>query len=191
MIHLPSHFPRPAMAGLRDSALLHNPLKDKWIIYLREERWKKRNMQNFVVPQFIDAEDKILAFITVRQFIIMLVDLLMVYLLNRLLTFGWFLLAALPLGGIGIVVAFVKINGQPFHFFLINLIATMKQPRARIWNKNMNDADLQILLTKEEAAPVVVSATKSFVTRSKLSEISLIVNTGGAYQGDDLIDQPK
>ena len=56
-------------------------------------------MQNFVVPQFIDAEDKILFFITVRQFIIMLVDLLLIYLLNRILTFGLFLLAGAPLLG--------------------------------------------------------------------------------------------
>ena len=146
-------------------------------------------MQNFVVPQFIDAEDKILFFITVRQFIIMLVDLLLVYLLNRLLTFGLFLLAGAPLLGVGIIVAFVKINGQPFHFFLVNLVATMKKPRARIWDKRINDADLNILLTKVELAPVVVRATKPFVTKSKLSEIALIVNTGGAYQGDQLPEQ--
>ena len=142
-------------------------------------------MQNFVVPQFIDAEDKILFFITVRQFIIMLVDLLLIYLLNRILTFGLFLLAGAPLLGVGIVVAFVKINGQPFHFFLINMIATMKKPRARIWDKKMNDVDLNTLLIKVEVAPVVVRAAKPFVTRSKLSEIALIVNTGGAYRGDE------
>lgn len=142
-------------------------------------------MQNFVVPQFIDAEDKILFFITVRQFIIMLVDLLLIYLLNRILTFGLFLLAGAPLLGVGIVVAFVKINGQPFHFFLINMIATMKKPRARIWDKKMNDVDLNTLLIKVEVAPVVIRAAKPFVTRSKLSEIALIVNTGGAYRGDE------
>ena len=115
----------------------------------------------------------------------MLVDLLLVYLLNRILTFGLFLLAGAPLLGIGIVVAFVKINGQPFPFFLINMIATMKKPRARIWDKKMSDADLNILLTKEEAAPVVVRVAKPFVTKSKLSEIALIMNTGGAYRGDE------
>ena len=82
-------------------------------------------MQNFVVPQFIDAEDKILFFITVRQFIIMLVDLLLIYLLNRILTFGLFLLAGAPLLGVGIVVAFVKIYGQTFHFFFINMNSTL------------------------------------------------------------------
>lgn len=146
-------------------------------------------MQNFVVPQFIDAEDKILFFITVRQFVIMLADLLLVYLLNRILTFGLFLLAGLPLLGLGIVVAFVRINGQPFHFFLINLLATMKKPRARIWNKDLNEADLKLLLKPEEIAPIIIPTAKPFVTRSKLSEIALIVNTGGAYQGDDLLEQ--
>lgn len=142
-------------------------------------------MQNFVVPQFIDAEDKILFFITVRQFIIMLVDVLLVYLLNRLLTFGFFLLAGLPVFVAGIVLAFVRINGQPFHFFLINLIATTKKPRARIWSKEVNVADLKMLLTKEEVTPLVVRVAKPFVTSSKLSEISLIVNTGGAYRGEE------
>ncbi len=142
-------------------------------------------MQNFVVPQFIDAEDKILFFITVRQFVIMIVDLLFVFLLYRILTFGWFLIAGAPVLTAGIVVAFTRINGQPFHFFLINLIATMKQPRTRVWNKDLNDADLELLMTKEELAQIIVPAAKPFVTHSKLSEISLIVNTGGAYRGDE------
>lgn len=142
-------------------------------------------MQQFVVPQFIDAEDKILGPITVRQFVIMLLDLFMIFLINRLVTFGIFLVIGIPVFGLGAILAFVKVNGQPFHFFLINVIATFKKPTARIWNKNLSDEDLKIYLKEVPPPPAPPTVIKSAISKSKLSELSLIVNTGGAYQGED------
>ena len=50
--------------------------------------------QRFIVPQFIDAEDKILGPITVRQFIIMIVGGLLIFAAYKLADFGLFLLEA-------------------------------------------------------------------------------------------------
>src|SRR3989338_3830759 len=110
-------------------------------------------MQQFVVPQFIDAEDKILGPITIRQFVIMLVDLFVVFIINRLMTFGLFLLIGIPVFGVGAIIAFVKVNSQPFHFFLINVIATFKKPTLRVWEKNLKDVDLKIYLKEVPPPP--------------------------------------
>ena len=48
-------------------------------------------MNQFVVPQFIDVEDKIIGPITTRQFIIMLAAILMDFVAFKLLTFIFFL----------------------------------------------------------------------------------------------------
>jgi len=84
--------------------------------------------EQYVVPQFIDAEDQIFGPVTARQFIILMVVGLIEFLLFKLLSFVVFLLVGIPFLAIGGMVAFTKINGQPFHFFILNLIQTLKKP---------------------------------------------------------------
>lgn len=136
----------------------------------------------FTVPQFIDVEDKIFGPITVRQFIIMLVTALLIALSYRLFDFALFIVAGLFLFTIGTTFAFVKINGAAFHFFLLNLIETLKKPRLRIWRK---DDTLKAGLEFDnlpEKKPVVISARQ--YSQSRLNELSLIVDTQGSYQGE-------
>lgn len=139
----------------------------------------------FVVPQFIDVEDKILGPLAARQFIILLAVGLVDTLLYKLLTFGPFLGVGIPLLIIGIVFAFVKINGQPFHYFVLNLIQTFRRPTLRVWDKTLSDAAVQIFMTTEEAPPPPPPARKAAVTASRLSELTLVVNTGGVYNPEE------
>lgn len=141
--------------------------------------------EQFVVPQFIDVEDKIIGPISARQFVILLVVLLTDTLLFRLLSFGKFLLVGLPILIVGIVFAFVKINGQPFHVFLLNLIQTFRKPRIRVWDKSLTDAEVRIFMKTEEAPPAAPPVRKAPVTASRLAELSLVVNTGGVYNPEE------
>jgi membrane protein implicated in regulation of membrane protease activity len=141
-------------------------------------------MQQFVIPQFIDVEDKIIGPITTRQFIILLVMAIILFVLYKFMTFIFFLVFGAPLFGIGIVLAFVKINGQPFHFFLLNLIQTMRRPWLRVWNKELTTEEVRRYLKVEEIKVVAPRLVKEPLAATKLSEISLIVNTGGVYKGE-------
>ncbi|PIR66963.1 MAG: hypothetical protein COU51_01105 [Parcubacteria group bacterium CG10_big_fil_rev_8_21_14_0_10_36_14] len=142
-------------------------------------------MQQFVVPQFIDVEDKIIGPITTRQFIIMLATLLLDFIGYKLLTFIFFILFLLIVTGFAIVVAFAKVNGQPFHYFLLNLFQTFRKPGLRIWQKDITDAELK---QKAKTAPILapkVVINKERPTASKLSELTLLVNTGGVYRPEE------
>ncbi len=141
-------------------------------------------MQQFVVPQFIDVEDKILGPITTRQFVILLVVALLLFIFYKLMTFIYFVLFGLSTFALGVVLAFVKINGQPFHYFLLNLFQTFRRPKLRIWNKELADEELRRYLKKEEVKVVVPKPVKEPLTATRLSELSLIVNTGGVYRGE-------
>src|SRR3990167_5725662 len=101
-------------------------------------------MQQFTVPQFIDVEDKIIGPITTRQFIIMLVAILGDFLAFKVLTFVFFVLFLLVFTGFAIILAFAKINGQPFHYFLLNLFQTLRRPRLRVWQNVVSNAALKI-----------------------------------------------
>lgn len=141
--------------------------------------------EQFIVPQFIEVEDKILGPITVRQFVIMLVDFGMVFLFFKIFDFALFVLAGLPMLGIGFALAFIKINGQPFHFFLLNFAQTLRRPKLRIWDKNISDAELRFYTQRVEAKLPPSPPRKPLLEASKLAELSLVVNTGGVYKPEE------
>lgn len=143
-------------------------------------------MQQFVVPQFIDVEDKIFGPLSVRQFVMMMGGALLLFLEYRLASFTLFVLEGLvTLGFVGIF-AFAKVNGMPFHYFLINLIASVKRPRIRVWQAAIDDADLREGM--EQPVVVAKSAPASHrpaLQRSRLTELTLVVDTGGAYTPEE------
>lgn len=145
-------------------------------------------MQQFTVPKFIDQEDKIIAFITVRQFLIMVVGGIIVAICWALLVFWAFVLATIVVLLSFGVLAFLPINGRPFHYFLISLIERIKKPNIRVWNKELTDSELRhYIKIKSEEAPKKEAPRPRFST-SQLSQLSLVVDTGGSYQGEDVFD---
>lgn len=143
-------------------------------------------MERFIVPQFIEVEAKIIGPITARQFVIMLATAFFIFLTYNLLDFVAFLVVGLIEFAIGGTLAFIRINGQPFHFFLLNATQTLRRPRVRVWNKNLTDAQLRAIMKSGEESPAPPpKATKQPLTHDKLSELSLIVNTGGSYRPED------
>ncbi len=140
----------------------------------------------FVVPQFLDVEPKIIGPITGRQFAILLSVLLAEFILYRLvLNIVALLLIGLPILGIGILFAFAKVNGQPFHYIMLNMIQTFRKPRLRVWDKNMTIAEIKARQIKEVTAPPPEPLKKKSLERSRLSELSLIANTGGVYTPEE------
>lgn len=137
------------------------------------------------MPQFIDAEDKIFGPITARQFIILMIVGLLDFALFKLLSFIPFLLTGIPLLIIAGIIAFVKINGQSFHYFILNLIQTLKRPRLRVWDKQFTDNDLRAMMKESPAPPPALPPRKAAVSTSRLNELSLVVNTGGVYQPEE------
>lgn len=139
-------------------------------------------MQQFTVPQFIDVEPKIIGPITTRQFLIFLGAALLVFVCYKLLDFTAFILATVLIIATSGTFAFLKINGRPFHFFVLNLIQTIKRPNLRIWNHKA------VSLEKKEEKQVQyenVLPPDKYFAKKKLAELSLIIDTKGKYKGED------
>lgn len=140
----------------------------------------------FVVPQFLDVESKIIGPITGRQFAILLLTLLIEFIIYRLVLNILMLLAlGIPTLALGIVFAFAKVNGQPFHYIMLNVVQTFRKPRLRVWDKSMTDADIKARLAKDELPPPLPPVVHKTLERSRLSELSLIANTGGVYKPEE------
>ncbi|MFH1225728.1 MAG: PrgI family protein [bacterium] len=141
----------------------------------------------FVVPQFIDVEDKIIGPISTRQFIIMLAGGLLMFVEYKSTDFSLFIAEGLITLAVVLVLGFIKVNGQPFHYFLLNLIQTFKRPKLKLWDKELAEKELRFLYKaeiKEKKPAEAPVPLKRPASNSRLSELSLIVDTGGAYQGE-------
>jgi hypothetical protein len=139
----------------------------------------------YTVPQFIDVEDKILGPLTGRQFLIMLVVSFTLALMWKLLDFTAFLVFGIPLFALALVVAFFRVNGQPFHYFVLNLVQTFQRPGIRVWDKTIDDAELRAILHAPPPPPPKARIHKEPLAATKLTELSLVVNTGGTYNPED------
>jgi len=135
----------------------------------------------FIVPQFIDVESKILGPITPKQFIILIIMTGLIFLCYKLADFTLFLIEAVVIFGMGMVIAFVKVNGQPVYYFFLSLLTLIKNPSLRVWRKGV------ILLEKEINLKDKIKEEKTVIrhkplSSSKLSQVALLVDTGGEYQ---------
>lgn len=140
-------------------------------------------MQQFTVPQFIDVEDKIIGPITARQFVIFLVAAILIAIAYKIFDFTLFVTFGIIIFLLAVVFGFIKINGRPFHFFLLNIIQTFRRPGVRIWNNRLAS------VVDENKIPTLkfdsTKSSKEYYEKSRLAELSLVVDTEGEYRGDD------
>ena len=140
-------------------------------------------MNQFVVPQFIDIEDKIIGPITTRQFIMLCVAGMLSIISYRLADFVLFLTETVLYFIVIGFTAFFKVNGRPMHYFLLNILQTMKRPRLKVWKRELDNLAIrQSIINKKIAPPTIIGPSKKQLGLSRLAELSLVVDTGGIYQ---------
>lgn len=149
-------------------------------------------MESFTVPQFLEVEDKIIGPITTRQFIILVAGGALIFIVYKLSDFTLFIFLTIVIAVLVLVIGFLKINGQYFHYFLINVIETLRRPSLRVWRKKYSVGELKAYL-KAPLAPLIPRRPtfKRAVGVSRLSELALIVDTGGFYAGEEKADKNK
>lgn len=145
-------------------------------------------MQQFTVPQFIDVEDKIIGPITTRQFLIMLFGFLLMGICYKAFDFSLFVTSAVLIFCVTGIIAFLKINGMAMHYFILNFMQTSRRPRLRIWDNSLEAHDIlyEVKETVKKGGPE--GPQQKLFNTSRLAELSLIVDTQGAYEGEDKKD---
>jgi hypothetical protein len=134
----------------------------------------------FVVPQFIDIEPKIIGPLGVRQFIILIVTGGLIFVAYKICDFSLFLIIGVFLFAAGGTLAFMKVNGRPIHYFFLNILQTAKKPKLRIWRKEfILEKELKIKEKIEIPPPPV---PRKILSTAHLSDLSLLVDTGGMYR---------
>lgn len=124
----------------------------------------------FIVPQFIDIEDKVIGPFTFKQFMYMAGGLGLAFTIYKLLPPFISVPIALGVVVLAIMLTFYKVNGKPFVFTLQSFIYFMFQSKLYIWKKM---PEKQINNTKIQIEEKVVEGTKlPRLTESKLGDLS-------------------
>lgn len=136
----------------------------------------------YKVPQNVDIEDKVIGGLTLRQFMFLMVAggviLISRYLLKAIHLNALFVPSVFIIGGLGIALAFFKVNDRPLEVFIISATKSILRPTKRIWQK-------EVLAIKTPPAPKEAPRqpkAKEDVgnIKSNLQRLAMIVDSGGA-----------
>jgi len=142
-------------------------------------------MRQFVVPQFIQVENKVIGFITVRQFALLLGALFISIAFYKFADVTLFIFITVVDFGVAGVFGWMKVNGRPIHYFFINFLKNFMSPNRRVWGKDDSDLYIKERMNKKNEEKEEEGTSKILALEgSRLSELSLIVDTSGRYQGD-------
>lgn len=136
-------------------------------------------MGQYKVPQDVEAEDKLIGPLSLRQFIYVIVAVLwaglMYLLLNKVIVV--MVIAILPVSGFFLLLGFGRRQEQSFDNYLAALVKFFVEPRIRVWDKDLSQNEL---VKKVEKAPEIIP-TKN-VSRGSLSQLAMIMDTHGAQK---------
>lgn len=89
----------------------------------------------FQLPQFIETETKIVGPFTLQQFLWVAGGASFVFLLYTLIKSALFFVLAIPIAGIFLALAFLKIDGVPLIVYLTYSISYFTNPKKYIFKK--------------------------------------------------------
>ena len=89
----------------------------------------------FNVPQFIEVEDKIIGPLTLKQFLYLAVGGGILFALWFVVKVWVFIILVIPIMGLCLILAFLKVNGRSLVSFLGSFIVYLTKPKLYIWRK--------------------------------------------------------
>ncbi len=90
----------------------------------------------FAVPQFIDVKDKVFGPLTTQQFLYIMGGVGLGLIEYFTVSIPVFVILIIPTAAFFLALAFYKVNGRPFYFFLANMSNFVIHPTRRYWHRD-------------------------------------------------------
>ena len=137
-------------------------------------------MEQYPVPQFIEEESRIIAFITFRQFFYLVGAGVIIFICYYLLPGFLFIIAAILVGISALGLAFFKIEGVPILEIILNSVGFVGKTKNYTWHKKESMFPFKTV-KRAEIKPVVEHKPIGIGQRSSLknlrSKVDLNINT--------------
>jgi len=142
-------------------------------------------MGQYKVPQDVEAEDKLIGPLSLRQFIYVIIGVvwagLMFFILrpagnstSPAVNYTIMAILVIPITGFFLLLGFGRRQEQSFEKYFVALVRFYFVPRIRIWDKDISTTEL----IKEEVKPAEVITEKN-IPRSSLEQLALVMDTHG------------
>jgi hypothetical protein len=117
----------------------------------------------FQVPQFTELEDKVIGPLTLKQFLYLLGAGVIIFILYKFLNLFLVIILSIPVAGVAILLAFVKVNNQPFISTAKNFFGFLRKPDFYVWRKSISKTK------KQEEIPLIIEKAP---TKQKIKPVS-------------------
>jgi hypothetical protein len=136
-------------------------------------------MGQYKVPQDVEAEDKLVGPLSLRQFIYVIIGIAWGALMWRIWGKSYIpmVITILPVTGFFLLLGFGRRQEQSFENYFVAWIQFLFVPRIRVWDKDVSQNEL---ITAVKKAPEIIP-TKN-VTRGSLQQLALIMDTHGSQK---------
>jgi hypothetical protein len=141
-------------------------------------------MGQYKVPQDVEAEDKLIGPLSLRQFIYVIIGVVWAGLMFFILrpnnspspAVNYTIMAVLiiPITGFFLLLGFGKRQEQSFEKYFVAFVRFYFVPRVRVWDKDLSTVEL---VREEAAAPEII--TEKNVSKSSLEQLALVMDTHG------------
>lgn len=147
-------------------------------------------MGQYKVPQDVEADDKIIGFLTLKQFIYTTIGV--VWAISTWLLFHAvpivFITVGLPFSIIFLILGLLQIQGQPSETMFLAMLNYFINPRYRVWEKEpiFEVFKLELPLMQADAAPINVTEVKG-----QLDSLAKVLDTRGWSSKQPELQEPN
>jgi len=136
-------------------------------------------MAQYKVPQNVEAEDKILGPLSLRQFIYVIIAIMWAFLMWRIFLAVPLIavVSALPVSGVFLALGLIQREEQSFENYFVAMIRFIIVPRQRMWHKD--DVRSALKTPTNVATPVAMPQRDPSEIRGQLEKLALVVDTRG------------
>lgn len=145
----------------------------------------------FQVPQFVDVEDKIFGPLTAKQFIMFVVCALIIAALYVALPFPAVVALAIPLIIFFLLLAFYKVNGRSFIWFLYAIAHYVFTGKLFLWERRGETPKIRVSSVLAVEATLARRGSRLLeragtTVESRIQQLSRILDTAGKVVEEDL-----
>ena len=132
-------------------------------------------MEQYQIPQFIEIEDKIIGPLTLKQFLWIHGGCATIFLIWSFSDFVLFIILSVPTAALFAALAFYKINGRPFIFFIFILIFYIFRAKFFLWDRRLDTEDIK---TEKPKEIISKDTPQKKLTESKITQLATILDRG-------------
>lgn len=129
-------------------------------------------MAQYQIPQFIDIEDKVIGFLTIKQFFYLLALPATLYGLHFVLTPGYLILLTVVFLPISLAFAFGKVNGRPFKIIFGQFVKFSMSGTLYIWKRERSVSRIKLSKVKKKSNKTQIQLKPAQAPEKQVAELA-------------------